>query len=92
MTKLMKETLKRLKEITKNCNVDMHEPDNQNVTAVTTGHIFDNAMGDIPYHNSSEMTVGITVTHDFEGGGHSTDIEWFNLATLVALARMAKIE
>lgn len=58
----------------------MHEPDNQGVSAVIAGYHLDNAMGDDPTRNCGEFTVGI-----IRGDGSR---EWFNLATLIALARI----
>ena len=80
----MKDTLKRLLEITKKCRDDMHEPDEQEIRAVTSGYHLDNAMGDDPYNNSGEFTIGII-------NENSNKTEWFNLATLIALARKAKL-
>uniref|UniRef100_A0A6M3LBT6 Uncharacterized protein n=1 Tax=viral metagenome TaxID=1070528 RepID=A0A6M3LBT6_9ZZZZ len=80
----MKETLKRLQEITKGCRDDMHEPDEQEIRAVTSGCHLDNAMGNDPYNNSGEFTIGII-------NGLTNQTEWFNLATLIALARKAKL-
>lgn len=77
-------TLDRLKKVTSHCRDDMHEPDNQDISAVVTGTHLDNAMGNDPYKNCCEFTVGIT-----KGEGNS--YEWFNLATLIALARKAEL-
>jgi hypothetical protein len=84
---MMKRTLERLLEITKTCRPDMHEPDEQGVSAIVTGTHLDNAMGDDPYHNCCELTVGIQ-KRDMDG---SRETEWFNLSTLIALARKAKL-
>ncbi len=73
----------RLVKVTANCRGDMHEPDNQGIGAVVSGYCLDNAMGDSPIHNCGELTVGITTTNE-DGYIH---YEWFNLATLIALAR-----
>jgi PP-loop superfamily ATP-utilizing enzyme len=81
---IMENMLKRLVEVTKNCREDMHEPDEQGLSAVTSGFNFDNAFGDSPFTNAGELTVGIRD----DKSGH---IEWFNLATLIALARKADI-
>jgi hypothetical protein len=71
----------RLLEVTHDCRPDMHEPDEQGVSAVVTGLDLDNAMGDSPYTNFQELTVGIE--------REDTDrMEWFNLASLIALARI----
>ena len=80
----MKNFKERLLEATKGCREDMHEPDELNV--IVTGTHLDNAMGDNPYNNCCELTVGIKRT---EGTGEVT--YWFNLATLIALARKADI-
>lgn len=80
----MEYALKRLKSITKKCRDDMHEPDEQNINAVVAGYHLDNAMGDHPISNCGELSVGIT-----KDGGMT--YEWFNLATLIALARKAKL-
>lgn len=71
---------KRLLEATKDCREDMHEPDEQGISAIVTGYNLDNAMGDEPYNNCGEFTVAIV-----QDDGHK---EWFNLATMIALARI----
>jgi galactitol-specific phosphotransferase system IIB component len=83
----MKEMLKRLLEVTEKCRSDMHEPDEQGISVIVTGTHLDNAMGDDPRNNCCEFTVGIKkeVSDGFE------ITEWFNLATLIALARKAKV-
>lgn len=73
----------RLIEVTDGCNQIMHEPDQQGVTAVVRGDHLDNAMGDNPANNADELTIGIS-----RDDGQS--YEWFNLASLIALARMAE--
>ena len=70
----------RLLEITKDCRDDMHEPDEQDLTCMVSGFHLDNAVGDNPTSNFGEFTVGI-------GKGDGTK-QWFNLATLIALARI----
>jgi hypothetical protein len=71
---------KRLLEATKDCREDMHEPDEQGVSALVSGYHLDNAMGDNPFDNCGEFTVAIV-----QDDGSK---EWFNLATLIALARV----
>ena len=78
-----KAILETLKTVTIDCRPDMHEPDEQGIGAVVTGLALDNAMGADPYTNCQELTVGITANVD-------GNISWFNLADLIALARMAK--
>ena len=75
----------RLLKITDGCRPDMHEPDEQGITAIATGWQLDNAFSSSnPRNNCGEMAVGIAKnTNLFEN-----DPEWFNLATLIALARI----
>lgn len=84
----LKEIHARLWSITNGCRVDMHEPDEQGVTAVMVGNVFDNAYGSgMPpkwFGLNAEMMVAISRT---ERGYRKT--EWINLADLVALARLA---
>lgn len=72
--------LDRLREVTVECREDMHEPDNVDVSAVV---FLNNAMGNFPSGNCGELTIGIK-----QGDGN---YEWFNLATLIALARKAEL-
>ena len=82
MDALDREFLDRLRAVTAGCRDDMHEPDEQGIDARVTGYRLDNAMGDDPHSNIGEYTVGIVNT--------VTDrTEWFNLATLIAMARRA---
>jgi hypothetical protein len=82
--------LKRLLEITRGCQPDMHEPDEQGVRARVIGTILDNAMGDridsrLLERGAHEIVV---VLERFdESLGFMT--ERFSLANLVALARLA---
>lgn len=75
----------RLVAFTKGARPDFHEPDEQGFSAKVYGNHIDNAMGDDPKSNCGEMTVGLTREDD---RGKRT--EYFNLATLIALAREAK--
>lgn len=77
---VFKEMLERLNAATKSCDEQMHEPD---INAIVTGTHLANAMGDDPYHNCCEFTVGI--------GSEEDGYEWFNLSSLIALARVAKL-
>lgn len=70
----------RLLRVTKHCRPDMHEPDEQGITVMVSGYNFDNAMGDNPNDNCGEFTVAIV-----QDDGSK---EWFNLASLIALARV----
>ena len=83
-----KDILERLLRITKNCREDMHEPDEQGISAIVSGYHLDNAMGSNPHNNCGELTVGLKDAgeHDDE----TCDQLWFNLADLIALARQAR--
>jgi hypothetical protein len=81
MENIMKDTKARLLKATEGCRPDMHEPDEQDVEGVVSGFHLDNAMGDDPIRNCGEFTVGIK---------RDRHTEWFNLATLIALARRAR--
>ena len=78
----LKPVLHALHQQTEGCRGDMHEPDEQDVSAVVKGDHLDNAMGADPDFNHGELTVGI------KKGVHTL---WFNLADLIALARQAKL-
>lgn len=80
MNKIRKNFNERLLNCTRNCRDDMHEPDEQGISAKVTGTHLDNAMGDDPLRNMQEFTVGIIQEDGSE--------EWFNLASLIALARI----
>lgn len=78
---LMFNFAERLLEVTKECRPDMHEPDEQGLRATVSGRVLDNAMGDDPNSNELVVTIwGTTPTGTFQ--------EHFNLATLIALARI----
>ena len=78
----LNENLARLQLITAKCREDMHEPDEQMIEAFVHGSELDNAMGDDP--DSGELVVTIK-------NGATGQVENINLATLIALARKAKI-
>ncbi len=73
---------RRLMAVTDGCRHDMHEPDNNGVSATVDGDHLDNAMG----NNGAcgEMFVEITREYD----DVNVLIENFNLATLIAFARI----
>ena len=77
----IKAEVDRLRDITSDCRPDMHEPDEQGISAVVFGNHLDNAMGNDPTRNHGEFLVGIT--------RDGCQTEWFNLATLIAMARAA---
>ena len=71
----------RLLTITEDCRIDMHEPDEQDVSARVYGQHLDNAMGE-----------SITIDDGFQEYvvilRRGIAAEKFNLATLIALARI----
>lgn len=78
--------LTRLLSITDGCRDDMHEPDEQDVIATVVGDHLDNAMGDVRHpYNCGEFIVTIRQGRKLTGYRE----EHFNLATLIAFARMA---
>lgn len=102
MSEVLARDLLRLKEFTEGCRPDMHEPDEQAIYAefgpntykFETGHVtrtlFDNA-------NTGEMSYDMgfwLIKRNYDSGdrenAYSETREWFNLAVIVALARMAK--
>lgn len=88
----MQKTLKRLLSITKGCRPDMHEPDEQGLKARVVGDHLDNAFGE---QVREEMITGgyqefvVCLERDDE---KQMKYERFNLATLIALARKAKLD
>jgi len=84
LQKFQQRVLDRLKEFTLGCRDDMHEPDEQGIEAVVSGYRLDNACGDEPHENAGEFTLGLT-----KDKGES--YEWFNLSTLIGLARKARV-
>lgn len=62
MTPYMKETGTRLTRVTNGCRVDMHEPDEQGVTAIVRGTGFDNAMGTTRKQTATNLRSVCTVT------------------------------
>ena len=93
MDKYLKEQLDKLQEFTNSYRDDMHEPDEQGISAVVLGNYLDNAMGDYPEviqrawtdSGPSPSMEYVVCLQDEQG-----DQMWINLATLIALARKAK--
>ena len=84
----MKKELEKLLDFTRECREDMHEPDEQGISARVIGNKLDNAFG-------TQVKEGFV-----EGGyqefvivleNENMEIEKFNLATLIALARKASL-
>ncbi len=89
----MFDILERLRGVTKGCRIDMHEPDEQEVSAWVVGSKLDNAFGDSisaqPITEGYQELVVCIRRYDCDGG---RTIRTFNLADLIALARLADDE
>ncbi len=94
MSEYLKMELERLHDITRGCRDDMHEPDEQDLTARVIGTKFDNAFGvgislELLENGSQEIVV---ILEKVESDNFGIErFERFNLATLIALARKAKL-
>lgn len=87
----MKQALEKLLQITDGCRPDMHEPDEQGLSAIVTGLDLDNAFGDyrqLVRETPEAEEIVVTLRRDQDGEGWYTQIQ-INLATLIALARRA---
>jgi len=85
---MLKETLERLLHITDGCRPDMHEPDEQDISAHVVGDHLDNAFGnciDIDAILKKNQEYVVVINRD------GTE-DQFNLADLIALARMADVQ
>lgn len=74
---VLRETAVELLKVTRGCRPDMHEPDEQDVTAIVRGRVFDNA--------GTDKEIVVSFRKGVEDSGCTASI---NLATLVALARI----
>lgn len=75
--------VRRLKQVTRDCRPDMHEPDEQLDAAVLLGTELDNAMPASPAMHAGEFIIGLKP----RGG----EMEWFNLATMIAILKNSNI-
>lgn len=66
---------------TRGCRPDMHEPDEQGLSAKVTGKAFDNA-------GFPERELTLRLTRDVDDGGVAGTVTSLNLASVVALARL----
>lgn len=86
----MKKDLKELLEFTEGCREDMHEPDEQDLSAMVIGDHLDNAFGNqlgLMYKPECDL-----VSQEFVVVlKRNSKVKVFNLATLIALARKAKL-
>lgn len=101
MDKLFQADLDRLKEFTKECREDMHEPDEQAIYAEfgpnTYKFEFGNNVIRTTFDNAStgEMSYDMgfwLIRREYYSDKSFKEVrEWFNLACIVALARKAQI-
>lgn len=83
MNKQQADLLARLNRVLDGCRDDMHEPDEQGVSCRIVGDHLDNAMPASLTHHCGEFLVCISSQSTHLGE------DYFNLAGLIALARMA---
>lgn len=83
----MDSTLKRLLSITADCDDNMHEPDEQDVSAQVVGHVLNDLFG----YNISTTAIMEETQELVVVMMRGRRIEVFNLATLIALARKADL-
>jgi hypothetical protein len=81
IAKYLRRDFNRLRAFTEECRDDMHEPDEQDISADVFGHTLDNACGDD--FTSGEFVVKLR-------NDHTEEWDFFNLATLIAIARQAQ--
>lgn len=89
MSTITQNTLASLKKFTADCRPDMHEPDEQGITASIVGTRLDNAFGDMIDGNCIDGAFQEQVVVLHRADGSSCRI---NLATLIALARTADLD
>lgn len=95
MNQRHKDIIKRLRAVTVGCSPDMHEPDEQEVSARVVGYRLDNACGSsIELHKIIEGYQEYVII--VEAGRHepypAVHSEAFNLADLLAIVRNVDIE
>ncbi len=79
----------RLSAITDGCRDDMHEPDEQGLSARVVGTHLDNAFGESitgEFLERGYQEIVVILERDSDGR-----VEKFNLASLIALARKARV-
>jgi hypothetical protein len=89
----MKKSLENLLDITRGVRRDMHEPDEQGITAMVTGLKLDNTDGDarqLYQSNPESEEIVVTLRRTWDEHGTYSQIQ-INLATLIALARLAPV-
>jgi hypothetical protein len=87
----MEKILEELIEFTKGCRNDMHEPDEQEVSALVVGDHLDNAMGNQIIYREDFTYQEYVVVLKRKGEGGTKEFK-INLATLIALARLSDLK
>ena len=78
---MLKKYHEKLTKFTKDCRHDMHEPDEQGISAKVIGKELDNAMGeDVRFNDEFVVILKNSKDKEFR----------INLATLIAIARKAR--
>lgn len=85
--RMMSRELKDLTRFTKACREDMHEPDEHEISAKIVGNHLDNACGNYVGDLDKGHQEFVVILKN--GKGKTLNV---NLASLIALARKAKIE
>ncbi len=91
----LEKTLDDLQKITRNCRDDMHEPDEQGLSAAVVGTKLDNAFGEEIFSGKDhpEQEIVIILKREIPSiYSNSTRVitKEFNLCDLIALARKAE--
>lgn len=90
MTDLMRDFATRLLDVTEGCRPDLHEPDEQDLKARVVGDHLDNAYGETVMERMivEGYQEFVVILKRFHAGTGRHQTECFNLATLIALARI----
>ena len=92
---MLKKVASRLLSQTNGCRYDMHEPDEQDLKARIIGNKLDNAFGDSIREEAilnGWQEFVVILERDFGPRGGGRHIDKFNLASLIALARIGAKE
>lgn len=65
---------------------DWHEPDEQDIEAIVVGNHLDNAHGNHVHPDTADFQEFVVRLYERQGGGDTTLLGDFNLASLLALA------
>ena len=90
MNDRLKKIGKELLSVTEGCRPDIHEPDEQGLSAKVLGTTFDNAFGNDVDHDLLQRGCQeiVIIFEKEEDNSYKTNTTVFNLADLIALARI----